>query len=154
MQTPAQVAKQAHVTAQTIRNYSAEYADLLSSAASRTNGPRLYTDEDVRVLCTIAGLLRSGVARHEISERIRKQDVPPIIDITPQTPSIEPQMPAQETALMAQMVLNNHQSRIEALERSMVAQRRDTIRAAEIRGAAWALGAGAIFLWALYLLGG
>lgn len=109
MQTPTQVAKKANVSAQSIRNYSTEYADLLSETASRTHGPRLYTDEDVQVLCTIAYLRRAGVPRDEIAERIRNEEVPPLIEVSANALSTEPQQPlktASNEALVVHMALS------------------------------------------------
>jgi DNA-binding transcriptional MerR regulator len=95
MLSPAQVARLANVTPQTIRNYTREYAHLLSTQASGKSGNRLFTDEDVRILCAIADLRKSGVPPHEIASHLR-EETPPIIDITPQSPSnadFSPQMP-------------------------------------------------------------
>ena len=50
--TPAQVAKIANVSVSTIRNWSRDYAALLSESAAAS--PRLFTEEDVTVIRDIA----------------------------------------------------------------------------------------------------
>lgn len=138
MQTPTQVAKKANVSAQSIRNYSTEYADLLSKTASRTHGPRLYTDEDVQVLCTIAYLRRAGVPRDEIAERIHNEEVPPLIEVSANapsplragTPSTEPQQPlktASNEALVVHVALSTMQRQIDALQRQQRSQARQML---------------------------
>lgn len=120
MQTPGQIAKRAHVTAQTIRNYTVEYAELLAGATRGENGARLYSDEDAEILCTIASLRKSGVPSGEIAGRLRNREVPPIIDVEPQMPSNEAQegpKAGQEAAYALQLVHGNLLSRVEALER-------------------------------------
>lgn len=84
MLTPTEVARKANVSVQTVRNYTREYADLLSPTARGEVGTRLFSDEDVEVFCTIAALRKSGVPPGEIAQRIRDNEAPPIIDVTPQ----------------------------------------------------------------------
>lgn len=91
MPTPAQVARKANVTPQTIRNYSTQYGEFLSPEARGENGPRVYNDADVEILCAIASLRNSGLSTDEVIERLRNQEVPPIVDVTPQPPLNEPQ---------------------------------------------------------------
>jgi DNA-binding transcriptional MerR regulator len=145
MQTPAQVAKRANVTAQTIRNYSTEYAALLSPAARGDNGPRLYDEQDVETLCTIASLRKSGVPPGEVVQRIQSDDVPPIIDVTPQTAINESPEPLK-TPLNDDLALPAVQSitlrRVEALERQIEglaqeqrAQMRDLLWQGRFQGA-------------------
>lgn len=128
MQTPAQVAKRANITAQSVRNYSRDYADLLSPGASGEAGPRLYTDEDVRILCTIAALRKAGVPHEEIVARMEREDVPPIVDVTPQSPQnsvVEglkaPSNDPSNLVTSYQMALN---ARFEGIERRMNAVNR------------------------------
>jgi DNA-binding transcriptional MerR regulator len=155
MQTPTQVAKKANVTAQTIRNYGDTYAALLSP--SGTANPRLYTDEDVEILCTIASLRRAGVPHDEIVERIQNQDVPPLIDLAANVPSNEPQEPlktASNEALATVDVQSMLEAHFEAVER---AQRVQVRRALWSHGVAFYLGMvtmGAIFLAVWWLVNG
>jgi DNA-binding transcriptional MerR regulator len=161
MQTPAQVAKLANVTAQTIRNYTDTYGELLSTAARREDGSRLYTDEDVRILCDIASLRKSRVPPGEIIERIRNNEVPPIIDVTPNVPSNAPQEPskdAPDAPLALQLVVPSLQRQmdmmerqIETLARRVEAKDRGAVWWARLEGAALALIAGAFLLFLLWL---
>jgi DNA-binding transcriptional MerR regulator len=138
MQTPAQVAKRANVTAQTIRNYSTEYAALLSRAARGEDGPRLYDEQDVETLCTIASLRKSGVPPGEVVQRLQNANVPPIVDVTPQTPLNEPLEPLK-TPLKDDLALPAVQSitlrRVEALERQMEALAQE--QRAQMRDLLW-----------------
>lgn len=156
MQTPAQVARTAHVTPQSIRNWSREYAELLSPQASGATGQRLYTDEDVQILCLIADLRKSGVPRDQVAERIRNGELPPIIEVeaTPQQSLNEPQNGLNEGAyapLAMQISYTALQGQIDALTRQFEAKRVDEIRQAEMRGATLALVAGGFVLWCLWL---
>lgn len=137
MQSPSQVAKRANVTAQTIRNYSSDYGALLSPAARGEDGPRLYSDEDVAVLCAIAALRKSGVPPAEVMERIQNEAAPSVIDLTPNVPSIQPQKALKEERsdiVSPQMVLSTINGRFEVLERRIEARERQTFW--------WTLGMG------------
>lgn len=137
MLTPTQVAKQANVTAQTIRNYSADYGTLLSPSARGDDGPRLYSDEDVQILCTIAALRKSGVPPGEILERVSDEAAPSVIDLTPNATSNTPQNGIKEgrsDVVSPQMVLSTINGRFASLERRFEARERQ----AHI----WALGMG------------
>ena len=83
MFTPAQVAKRANLHSNTVRNYSRDYAELLSLGARGEAGPRLYTDEDVDTICTIAALRKSGMLPAAIVERIHADPAPPVVDVEP-----------------------------------------------------------------------
>lgn len=154
MQTPKQVADRANVNAQTIRNYSTKYADLLSPQASGQFGPRLYTDEDVEILCTIAALRRAGVDASQVAERIRNHDVPPIVDLTssPSNEAInqphEASKPAQDVAFALQLVQPTLNGRFEAIERRLEAREKGE------RWWAWGLGfwTGMIFMGVVQLI--
>src|SRR5690606_2640200 len=122
MSTTAQVAKRANVSVQSIRNWSREYAELLTPAARGEAGPRVFADKDVEVLCAVAALRKSGVPRDEVMERLRSEDIPAVVDIEPQlAPQSPPQMTTEgqntgaETVLVPHVVYINLQSRIEAL---------------------------------------
>lgn len=165
MLTPAQVAQRANVTGQTIRNFSTQYGQFLSAAARGEAGPRLYDDEDVETLCTIAALRKSGVPSHEVMQRLRNHVAPPIVDVNPQyslnDPSTSPKVPlnvtdAQGEALLLPAVISDLQTRLQALERDRVVQARQLTRRAvhmaRIEGAIVALLAGAFLLYVLWLL--
>lgn len=84
MLKPGQVAKRANITPQTVRNWSAEYADFLSPQARGEDGPRLFSDADVDTICTIAALRKSGVPPAEVSERLAdRDDVAVVVDVEP-----------------------------------------------------------------------
>lgn len=116
MLTPTEVARKANVSVQTVRNYTREYANLLSPGARGEVGTRLFSDEDVEVFCTIAALRKSGVPPGEIAQRIRNNEAPPIIDVTPQATPQEatgspqaaleatPSLQAQPTSLEVRVV--------------------------------------------------
>jgi DNA-binding transcriptional MerR regulator len=126
MLTPSQVAKKANVSGQTIRNYSSEYAELLSPTASVKNGTRLYTDEDVQTLCAIAELRKAGIPPDEIVARLQS-DIPTIVDVDSNEPlkdAVEPPKSSQEALLAPQMVLSTINDRFEAIERQIEAQER------------------------------
>jgi DNA-binding transcriptional MerR regulator len=127
MYTPSQVAKRAGNNPQTIRNYSKEFAPFLSPGARVTHGARLYTDEDMQILCIISDLRKAGAPRDEIIARLKDREVPPIIDLTPQQVSKEAREPSnagQETALTLNAVLPTLNGRFEAIERHIDALER------------------------------
>lgn len=124
MQTPSQVAKQAHVTAQTIRNWSVDFGALLSPSARGEAGPRLYSDKDVEILCAIAALRKSGVPPGEIVARLEAAESPPVIDAVPSNEVQEVSKAGQDEALPPQMVLPMLLSRFEGIERRLDSQER------------------------------
>jgi DNA-binding transcriptional MerR regulator len=137
MQTPSQVAKQANVTAQTIRNYSTDYGALLSPSARGEAGPRLYTDKDVEILCAIAALRKSGAPPAEVAQRIQSEAAPPVIDVTLNEPSNQAQEAlnlSRSDVLTPQMVLSTINGRMSALERRLDTRDREAFW--------WALGMG------------
>jgi len=92
--TPAQVAKRANVSVQSIRNWTHDYAEILSPEARGENGSRLFSDTDVEVLLTIAGLRRTGWPTGEILRRVQEGTVPSVVDVAtdpPQSPYTTPQ---------------------------------------------------------------
>lgn len=121
MPTPIQAAKRANVSVQSIRNWTRDYADLLSPSARGEAGPRLFTDEDVEILCTIAALRKSGVSPSEVAERIRSGAPSPIIEIEPPQPTESPQEPIN-APLAEYLAYNGLQSRLEAVERRIEAR--------------------------------
>lgn len=133
MQTPAQVAKRANVHVNSIRNWSVDYADLLSPQARGEEGARLFTDEDVQTILAIAALRKSGVPPSEISGRIRQHEVPPVVDVATETLQSSPQeahnaLQTTSNAIsplqVAHNALQSHQEatdkRIDMLERTLI----------------------------------
>lgn len=121
MLTPAQVAQRANITAQSIRNYSRDYGELLSSQARGNDGPRLYTDEDVQILCTVADLRKAGVSRAEIIARIRDEQAPPIIEGVATTLNENPQTlkTALNEAFAPLAIQSSVLARFDAIERRL-----------------------------------
>lgn len=118
--TPIQVARRANVAVQSIRNWSRDYAEFLSPGARGETGPRLYSDEDMSVLCAVAALRKSGVNRAEVVARLR-EETPGVVDVQP-TPTATPlptegQKTRLDDALALYAVQSSLQSRVEALER-------------------------------------
>lgn len=148
--TTRQMAEIAGVSEQTARNYSRVYAELLSPQARGATGPRLFSDQDVQVFCSIAAMRRGNIPPQEIIERIKDGDV--FVDhTTPQQATQSPQT-ALEATQTSIVVYADLQRRIEAVER-----RQDVLlRAAVLWGALWgaiaALVAGGFVLWLLWLL--
>jgi DNA-binding transcriptional MerR regulator len=119
--TPSQVAKNANCHPNSIRNWSKEYADLLSPGASGEAGPRLYTDKDAEILYAIAVLRKSGVQSEEVGRIIRERVMPPYIDVTPQD---APQALQTPTVIQSSTpdVYNALQAQIDALARRVDSQ--------------------------------
>lgn len=148
MYTPTQVARRANVHSNSIRNWAREYGEFLSPQTS----PRLFTDEDVQVLCAVAALRKSGVPPNEVAERIREREqAPPVVDATPTASLHEAPQAHIEVQSSVHYGYNAVASRLEALERRVDANRVDEIRQAEMRGATLALVAGGFVLWCLWL---
>jgi DNA-binding transcriptional MerR regulator len=122
--TPSQVAKRANIHANSVRNYSRGYAEFLSTGARGEAGPRVYTDEDVDVLCAIAALRKSGVSPGEVGEHLRQRAIPSVIDVT-----TEP-LQGATTSLQAPVMVspiqhdgyNALQGRVDSLERRIESQ--------------------------------
>lgn len=130
MQTPSQVARRANVSSQTIRNYSRDYAELLSPSANGSDGPRLFTDDDVNTLCSIAALRKSGVPPGDVAERIRNGQMPPVIDVALNAPSNdvqEGQKTGQNDVFALQLVQSSLNDRLNAIERRLEGQDRNAI---------------------------
>lgn len=123
MLTPAQVAQRANVHVNTVRNYSTDYADLLSPAARGTNGPRLYSDNDVETICAIAALRKSGVPPADVVAHLQAR---PVIDVEATAPQESPQtaynaLQAPPLALSGTRdAYNALQARLEAMQRAEV----------------------------------
>lgn len=116
--TPIQVARRANCAVQSIRNWSRDYAEFLSPGARGEAGPRLYSDEDVSILCAVAALRKSGVARAEVVARLR-EEVPGVVDVEATPQPTQATRTAQNEALALYAAQSGLQSRVEALERRM-----------------------------------
>jgi DNA-binding transcriptional MerR regulator len=156
MYTPSQVADKANVSVGSVRNWSNDYAELLSSGASGKAGPRLYTDEDMQVLCTVAALRRTGMLPAAIIARLKADAAPPVVDVAPSPPTETlqtsyntPQTPqdALQANFLLPVVLSSHETRIAALE----AHTRGAAWWNRLEGAAMALAVGGFVLWLLWL---
>ncbi len=155
MMTPTQVAKLANVSVNTVRNYGRDFAELLSLDARGENGPRLYNDSDVETICTIAALRNSGVPVAEIAERIRNQEVPPVIDMAATAPLQEPPTELQapsETAFALQAVQSSLQTRLEAVERRLEGRAKQAEWYAWLNGVTFGLALATVLLVLLWLL--
>lgn len=165
MHTPADVAKLAGVTPQTIRNYTTVYGEFLTHQDRHKGGARLYTDEDVEMLCTIAALRASGLPPDAVMERLRDDTTPPFIDVSPSTPSIDP-VEGHRTGNTGLYDLQVYQpiiaGRFDAIERHMEAymaelrielrqRRKYDVLWGILLGGTLALMAGAFLLWVLWL---
>jgi DNA-binding transcriptional MerR regulator len=129
--TPAQVAKLIGISVQGVRDWTKQYAPILSPTARGENGARLFDDTDLHTMQTIASLRQTGLRAEEIIRRVQDGDVPPIVDITPEPPQTSPTehnenpQVAPETALalqMAQTTLSAMLARMDAMERRQEAQ--------------------------------
>lgn len=123
MTTTRQLARLAGISEQTVRNYSRDYSDLLSPQARGDAGPRLFSDQDVQLLCTVASLRREDVPRAEIMARLQRGDI--VVDATPNhnTPQQAPKA-GQGDALAVLDVQPMLLARFEAIERRLDAQQR------------------------------
>lgn len=154
MYTASQVAQKVNITSQSVRNYSSTYAEFLSPGARGEDGTRLYSDEDVQVLSTVAGLRKTGVSHAEIIERLRHQQAPSVIEgvATPLNEVDEtPKQPLNE-ALATIDVQSSILERFEAIERRLDTQDLNAIYQAEKRGATLALVAMGFLLLLAWLL--
>jgi DNA-binding transcriptional MerR regulator len=156
MLTPAAVARLANIHPNTVRKYSEQYGALLSARARGEHGDRLYNDEDVATIRTIAALRSSGVPPGEVLARIQAGDAPTVIDVEPQpsTPLHNPTQPlhGDVAPLAVHMAYMSLQSRIEAVERNQARLLSEALRWGMVLGAIGALVAGAFVLWLLYLM--
>lgn len=148
--TTKEMAELADISESSIRNYTHTYKALLSPAARGEAGNRLFTDEDVRVLCAVAALRRAHVPPAEIIERLQQGDV----YIEPQ--QAPAQAPSPQEALqapqMALQVPSSIAARFEAIERRQDVLLRAAVLWGALLGAIAALVAGGFVLWVLWLL--
>jgi DNA-binding transcriptional MerR regulator len=148
--TTRQLSKIANVAEQTVRNYTREYSTLLSPAARGEDGPRVFSDEDVQVFCSIASLRREGVPPAEVIARLQRGDV--YIEATPNSPQATPShTEGPQAALVA---LSNVQTRLSALERHQATLLKAAALWGALLGGIAALAAGGFVLWLMFLFGG
>jgi DNA-binding transcriptional MerR regulator len=160
MYTPKQVAERANVHSNSIRNWSDDYAEFLSPEARGETGARLYTDEDVDTLCTVAALRRTGLKQSQVADRLRAAAVPPVVDVatsqppeTLQTAYNSLQAPLAVTSIQ-HAPYNALQRQVDTLERRVETLVRAAVLWGVLLGAIAALVLGGFALWALYLFGG
>lgn len=150
--TTRQMAQIAQLSEQSVRNYSREYAELLSPQARGQAGSRLFNDQDVQTLVAVAALRRQGVPQAEIIARLRAGDV--YIDATPSPHQATPN--AQE-APQATFALQVAQSGLQRQINELRATQRLLLRAAvlwgALLGAIAALVAAGFVVWVLWLTG-
>jgi DNA-binding transcriptional MerR regulator len=126
--TPTQVSKLIGISVQSVRNWTREYAVLLSPEARGDNGQRLFGDEDLETMRTIAALRSSGMSPAEIIRRMQDCAVPPIVDVAQESPqpiTTEAHTGPQEgpgTALALQAAYTSLVGRLDTLERRLDAQ--------------------------------
>lgn len=153
--TTRQLAKIAAISEQTVRNYTRDYAELLSPQARGDAGARLFSDEDVRVFCAIATLRKEGVPPAEVIRRINGGDT--FIDVKPQqtTPN-EPQatQAALDAPQMLMVVRSDLQRQINEIKHTQSVLVRGALLWGILLGAIGGLAFGAFVLWVLWLLTG
>lgn len=145
--TTRQLSKIAKVSEQTVRNYTREYGALFSPAARGEGMPRVFSDHDVQIFCSIASLRREGVPPAEVVERLQRGDV--YIEATPNSPQATPT--ATDGPQAALVALSGVQARLDALERQQTTLLRAAALWGALLGAIAALVAGSFVLWVMYL---
>jgi DNA-binding transcriptional MerR regulator len=150
--TTRQLARHAHVSEQTVRNYSRDYGALLSPAARGETGNRLFSDEDVQIFCTIASLRREDVPPAEIVERLQRGDI--YIEATPSSPQATPShTDTPQGAQTALVALSTIQARLDAVERRQEMLLRHGVLWGVLLGAIATLAMVGFLAWVLYLFG-
>lgn len=135
-----------------MRNYSRDYSELLSPAATGEHGPRLFDDTDAQTLCTIAALRKEDVPRADIIARLRRGDI--VVDTTPSPHQATPNATdGPHAAIMTPQVQSSLLARLEALERTQTVLLRAAVLWGALLGAIVALAGAAFVLWLLYLFG-
>lgn len=157
MYTTHQVAQRANIADNTVRHYVRDFPDLVSPAARGENGARLFSEEDLQTICSLAALKRSGMPLSEAAERIRNQEVPPVVDVnvrdTLQPPANALQV-AEDNATSLQLAFNALQAYREADKAQIAALQRQVRDQLWTHGVAFYFGMvtmGVIF-WLVWLL--
>lgn len=147
-----QVAKLAGISEQSARNYSRDFAELLSPAATGAHGPRLFSDTDVQTIRTIAALRKEDVSRADIIARLRRGDI--VVETTPNPQQATPNATdSPHAAIMPPQVQSAMLARLDALERTQTVLLRAAVLWGALLGAIVALAGAAFVLWVLYLVG-
>lgn len=172
--SPAQVAKVLGMTAQSVRNWSRDYAALLSPTARGDAGQRAFNDQDLDVLRNVVALRRSGLPPAEILTRLQG-GVPPVVDAQAQaapegggigdpevSPGPAPGLKSEFRGLNDDqatrwLVASSQQAllgRLDALERAQAQQTRQrwAVGLVFCLGAVFGLLLAAFLLWAAWLL--
>lgn len=145
------MAQLAHISEQSVRNYTRRYGALLSPSARGEVGPRIFSDSDIQVLCTIAALLREGVPAAEVIARVSGGDI--VIDATPTPQQATPESHhAIEPTQSLMLVRSDLQGQINALRRTQTILLRAALLWGMMLGAIAALALGGFVLWVLWLL--
>lgn len=138
MLTVTQLARQANVAPNTVRNYTKACPDLFSEVARGVQGDRRFDSDDVATFCTLVQLRASGMTLAEAADRLRRDEAPPLIDGA--ASALHHAANAQDApqAFAASLVAyNDLQRQIESLRR---AQRVTVRRALWSHGVAFYLG--------------
>lgn len=147
--TTRQLAKIAGISESSVRNYTRDYADLLSPQGRGDAGSRLFSDADVQTLCTIATLRKEEVPRAEIIERIQRGDIAIDPTASPQQATTSPSAPLATVEVQAIIA-----GRFRAIERRLDAKEHSDML--------WHIGTGfwlgivfcGFVLWVLWLVVG
>jgi DNA-binding transcriptional MerR regulator len=131
---PAEVAKLIGISVQAVRDWSRQYAAILSPQARGEQGPRQFDDSDLDTMRTIAGLRRTGLRADDIIQRVQDGSIPPLVEVAQEAPQQSPQEPhtnvtappGEALALqIAHTTLTALQSRLDALEQRLDNQARE-----------------------------
>lgn len=157
--TTRELARLAKISEQSVRNYTRDYAELLSPQARGETGNRLFDDADVQTLCAIAELRRENVPPDTIRERLSRGDV--YIDVatddhnTPQQATSAQEGP--QAHVLALVVQHDLERRLDAVERAqqlLEAERATERRNDKLQGALWgaiaAFAFGGFVLWSIW----
>lgn len=141
MFTPKQVADNLNLSSTTIRNYSRLWSDYLSPAANPEAGqPRLYSEDDLAVIATIAALrdnqattdqIRAALDAGQRLEPVRPPVEEPPADRAGDGPTVE----AAAAAAAATTAIDIYRDRVNQLE-ARADQLADRLIEAEKRAAA------------------
>ena len=141
MFTPKQVADSLNLSSTTIRNYSRLWADYLSPSANPQAGQgRLYTEDDLAVMATIAALRENQATADQIRETLdagqRIEPMPPPeVERADRAGQGEHVEAAAAAAAAATTAIDIYRDRVTALE-ARADQLADRLIAAEARAAA------------------
>ena len=121
MYTPKQLADRLGLSGTTIRNYSRAWSDYLSPSANPQAGqPRIYTEDDIAVITTIAALrenqVTTGQIRAALDEGQRLEPMRPTVE-EPTNPA-EDDQPGQARAAVnaAESAIAIYRDRMTAVE--------------------------------------